>query len=330
MRRVAFVLGLICVIGLIGTVGFHLVTGEPLIECLYMAAITLSTVGYREPTGGLDDTGKLFVVVYLITGLGVFTYCAMQLGQWVITAELGPLLEKRRMQQAIGQLKDHFIICGCGRMGIAICRELAARSRPFVVIDTDPSRLADAGQIDGILSIEGDATDDDILREAGIDRARALASVLSSDAENLYVVLSAHILNSGIQIVARAGEESAIEKFRRGGARHVISPYHAGAIRIARLLVNPELDNLFEIADGSHEDLEIAEVPLPDGSPLVGRSIAESDLARQEVLVIAIRHADGTRRMPVSGADTIAAGDSLLVIGQELAIQRLLEPTSAD
>lgn len=327
MRRLAPILILLLVLLAVGAVGFQLLTGKPWIECLYLAVITLTTVGYREPEP-LDDAGMLFIVVYLIGGASTFMFAIAQLGRWLVSNELKQALENRRMKHSLSNFNDHFIICGCGKMGETICQQLAAQKRHFVVVDNNTERVETLIKPAGWTFVLGDATDDEVLRQAGIDRARGLAAVLSSDAANLYVVLSTRMLNPEIQIVARAVEESGTRKLQRAGARHVISPYHAGAVRMARLMVHPEIDNLLEVADGNHEDLELAEIPLPETSPLVGQTIGNSGLRDRQILVIAIRHADGTRQMPVAGDDSLAAGDSLLVVGQQEALQRLLDTPS--
>ena len=328
MRRLAPILILLLTLLAVGTVGFQLLTGRPWIECLYLAVITLTTVGYREPTP-LDDSGMLFIVIYLIGGASTFMFAIAQLGRWLVSNELKQALENRRMRHSLSNFKDHFIICGCGKMGESICRQLDTQQCNFVIIDNNTERVESLIKPAGWTFLLGDATDDDVLKQAGIERARSLAAVLSSDAENLYVVLSTRLLNPEIQIVARATEESGARKLQQAGARHVISPYHAGAVRMARLMVHPEIDNLLEVADGNHEDLELAEIPLPKTSPLVGQTVGDSGLRDRQILVIAIRRADGTRQMPVAGDDSLAAGDSLLVVGQHEAIKRLLDQSSA-
>ena len=159
MRRISFIVALLLMLTLVGTVGFHLLTGDPWLHCAYQAIITLTTVGSQQPDP-LSDGSILFIIFYLVFGLGVFTYSAFQLGQAIFSFEMRFLLERRRMQNAISKLKDHFIVCGQGRMGATICHYLHVRKRPFVAIDIVEEHLIQSAQEHGWLYLHGDATDD--------------------------------------------------------------------------------------------------------------------------------------------------------------------------
>jgi voltage-gated potassium channel len=297
------------------------------VDCVYMAVTTLTTVGYEEVVP-LDQLGRVFVMVYLAIGFSVFTYGAFQIGQWIMSAEIQSLFERRRMDKQIQDLRDHYIVCGVGRMGRTICSHLHERGKPVVVIDVDEERLK-SRLPGGCLYVHGDATDDQTLRRAGIERARALATVLPTDADNVYVVLSARILSSRLEIIARAGSDAAALKIQRAGANRVVSPYSAGALKIARFMVNPNIEDFLDIADQrGRGDLELADVQIAAGSPYVGRKLADTDLHRLGIIVVGIRRANGQRLMPPPTDTAIEAGDCLFAFGGTAAMNQMIAAAS--
>jgi voltage-gated potassium channel len=323
MRRLFSIIALLLSLTLAGTLGLRLIEGARWFDCLYMAILTLTTVGYSEVIP-LSDAGRAFIIVYLTVGLGTFTYSAFQLGQWIASAQVRSLLERRRMEKAIAKLDDHFIVCGMGRMGRTICNYFAERGRPFVVVDHDEEAAAACCEENGWLYVLGDATDDSTLVRAGIERARALTSVLSTDADNVYVVLSARMLNAKLQIVARASEEKAIEKIERAGATRVVSPFSSGAVKMARFMLNPSIEDFLEIADDRGNELELADVQIDENSPYVGKQLAETDLRDKGVMVIGIRRANGERLMPPPGSTVLHSGDSLFAFGSADAVNTMI------
>ena len=204
MKTVVTTLGLLLALTLLGMVGFQIVRDVSWLDALYLAVITLTTLGSENP--GVDAPSKLFVIFYLITGLGIFTFSAFRFGSWIVSAEFQEVLKRRAMNQRINGLSNHSIVCGQGRMGLTICEYLSERNRPFVVVDTDETRVADICQDRNWPFVPGDATDDDVLMAAGIERASSLTSVLATDSDNLYVVVSARMLNSRLKIIARASD----------------------------------------------------------------------------------------------------------------------------
>ncbi len=323
MRRIVAIAILLFGLTVVGTVGLRLIEGASWLDCLFMAVITLTTVGYSDVVN-LSEPGKVFIIVYLVLGLGTFTYSAFQLGQWIVSARVRALLEKRRMQKSINGLENHFIVCGMGRMGETICRYLDERGKPFLVIDIDDDRLKAVCEGPGWLHIQGDATDDDVLEAAGVKRARSLASVLPTDADNIYVVLSARMASPTLQIIVRAGDEKAVEKMERAGATRVISPFSTGAVKIARFMLNPSIDDFLEIADEHGNELELADVQIGEGSPYVGKKLAETDLRERGVMVIGIRRQSGERLMPPPGSTVIHSGDSLFAFGSVTAVNHMI------
>ena len=314
---------LLFALSLAGTIGFRILTGERWIDCAYQAVITLTTVGSREPAN-LSDVGKIFVMVYLAGGIGIFTYSAFEIGQILVSNQLRGVLEKRRMQRDIDGLSGHFIVCGLGRMGRTICEYLHERNRPFVVIDDTQEVLDEICPERNWIYVEGDASDDAVLRAAGIDRARSLATALPTDADNVYVVLSARLLSSSIQIIARASDHKAIEKMEKAGANRVISPFSSGAVKMARFMLHPSIEDFIEIADDSGADLEVADLQITPDSPYVGRRIDQTDLRARGVMIIGVRRSDGQRLMPPPGDTVLHAGDSLFAFGSTTAVNRMI------
>lgn len=330
MRQFLFIVGLLVGLTVIGTVGLRWITAAPWFDCLYMAVITLTTVGYGESVP-LGTGGRLFIIVYLIFSIGTFTYSAFQLGQWVVSIQIHQVFERRRMKKEISRLRGHYIVCGFGRMGQTICRYLHERNQPFVVIDSAPDLMEKAAADSGWNVVVGDATNDEVLRQAGIERARSLATVLSTDADNVYVVLSARMLATGLQIIARASDEKAVEKMQRAGATRVVSPFSTGAVKIARFMLTPTVEDFFEITDTREHGLELADVLITENSPYVGKRLMETDLRERGVMVVGIRRASGERLMPPPGTALLMPGDSLFAFGSSGAVNAMIgegEPRS--
>ena len=318
-RQVVTVLALLLSLTLAGTVGLKIITNDSWVDCLYMAVITLTTVGFTEAVD-LGTRGRVFIIVYLMFGLGVFTYSASLLGHWIVNVRLQAILERRRMENSIQKLTDHFIICGLGRMGAIIAENMHERGEDFVIVDRDEDRIAEFCDVYNWHYVLGDATDDETLVRAGIERAKSLASVLPTDADNVYVVLSARMLASKLQIIARADVEKAVVKLERAGATRVVRPFSTGAHKMARFMLHPNIEDFLEIADSRGHELELADVQITDDHPLVGKRLMDTTLREQGVMVIGIRREDGEKLMPPPGTAVIMAGDSLFAFGSAQAV----------
>ncbi len=327
MKRVLVIAGLLTALVCTGTVGFHLTTGRGWLESAYLAVVTLTTVGSRD--SGQTSAAMVFTMCYLIGGLSIFTYSAFQLGQFVVNVEIRRMLERRRMEKEIRKLEKHYIVCGMGRMGTTICEFLSQRGKSFVVIDTDSEHVEQVCREQGWYVIEGDATDDAALKSAGIERATGLATVLPTDADNVYVVLTARMLSADLQIVARASEPKAIEKMERAGATRVISPFSSGAVKMARFMLSPSVEDFLEITDSGGSELELADIQIDADSPYVGKSLMETDLRDSGVMIIGIRRASGERLLPPAGSAIIEAGDSLFAFGSSEAVNAMTGLTSS-
>jgi voltage-gated potassium channel len=300
----------------IGTTGYMTITGLGFTDALYMTVITLTTVGYRE-VAPLGPGGQYFTMALLVSGLGVVIYSATLVARDLIEGELQRGFGRRKVQRAIEKAGGHIVVCGYGRMGRMVCRELLAKPAEFVVVDRDGEalRLAEA---EGHLCIAGDATEDAVLEAAGIARARGLVSALSTDADNVYVVLSARELNPNLLIVARAENDRSERKLIHAGATRVVSPYAIGGHRMAHALLRPTVLDVIDLATRSHGlELQIEEVEVTAGSFCDGVSLGATGLREAAgLIVIALRKPDADTTFNPPPATPITAGDRLVLMGQ--------------
>ena len=306
MKGLLHLVGILVALIVVGTVGFRLIEGASWLDSVYMTVITLTTVGYRE-VFELTDPGKVFVMLFLAAGIGVFLYSVAQIGEFVVRAEMMPWLERRRKDTAMKSLEGHFIVCGFGRMGHRICSQLAARDLPFVVVERSEEALGECRESSWNWVL-GDATDERVLGEAGIERARGIATVLGSDADNLYIVLSARLLRGDVLILARAGDEGAAEKMKRAGADRVVSLYATGATKIVQLLSSPNVEEFIELISDKGREMNLAEIHVTAKAPYSGRTLAESNLRDRGLMVVGIRRAGGELLMPPPSTAAIASG----------------------
>lgn len=306
----------IAVVTACGTVGYMLIANMAPIEALYMTIITLTTVGYHE-VRPLGTGGRIFTMALLTGGLGIVVYSINAIARDFIEGEFRHKLGRRRMEQSIAELRDHFIVCGHGRMGVSLCAELAARPVPFIVVDSDPDACRSAESLDR-LCIEGDATHDGVLQHAGIERARGLFTTLPKDAENVYVVLTARELNPRLSIIARAESERSEKRLRSAGATQAISPYDIAGSRMANAVLRPAVLDVFDLATKYRTmELQIEEVGVPARGYPCGLTLAESRLREQlGMLVIAIKKPGGEMIFAPAASVRTEEGDRLVVMGE--------------
>jgi voltage-gated potassium channel len=238
------------VIIVIGIAGYMVIEKMSLLDALYMTTISITTVGYSE-VGHLSDSGRIFTIFLLITSWGTFAFAVTRITQFVISGEINQYFKTRRLMKEIEKLNNHVIICGYGRNGHQAALVLKAHDVPFIVIEKD-QHLIEKSEAEGekILHLEGDGTDDDLLRQAGVERARALITTLPVDAENVFIVLSARALNPGIQIISRASDSSSVPKMKKAGADNVIMPDHIGGTHMATLISKPDVIEFIEFLSG--------------------------------------------------------------------------------
>jgi len=305
-----------------GTLGYVLIEGWSFLDSLYMTIITLTTVGYKE-VHVLSRPGMVFSIILILSGVGVMFYTLTVVARAVIEGELRDIFGRRKLTKKIENLKNHYIICGFGRMGKIICKEMRENGASFIVLEKSSGVLAAMDK--SILSFQGDATQDDVLKAAGIDKAIGLISVLSSDADNLYVVLSARGLNPKLRIVARASEEGAEKKLVRAGADKVISPYHLGGLRIAHTILKPAVVDFIEFATRSGNlELQMEEIKVKGSSHIVDRSLDECGIRKElGIIIVAIKRRSGEMRFNPSSKSIIKDGDTLVAMGETKNLEEL-------
>lgn len=297
------------------------------LEALFMTVITVSTVGYQE-VHQLDRSGQIFVVVLIIAGLTVLTYTLGSVGRVIIEGSLHRYVGRQRMAREIGSIKDHFVICGHGRMGQILCEELQREGVPFVVIDGDPDTAEQLRGI-GYKVVEGDVTEDEVLMRAGVPRAKGLVAVVSRDVDNLYITLSARQMcresNPGLYILSRATDNSAGEKIRRAGADRVISPYVIGGMRLVQALLRPTVSDFVDIATQTGGlDLMFEELKIGASANLGGVAIKDSGIRKSfDVIIIAIKKATGQMVFNPGPDVVLEVQDVLITMGDKGQLKRL-------
>jgi voltage-gated potassium channel len=316
-RRLRWTAVVIAAYLVVGTVGYRVIEGPhwSLFDGLYMTTITLTTLGYGE-THPLSAPGRAFTIVLAFGGIFVLFYVGTETVRSVVSGELQEMIGRERMEAEIAALSGHLIVCGYGRMGRIVCEELERQKKRFVAIDKSPGPIADWPYKHGF-EVMGDATEDEVLRRVRIAHAAGLITVVASDADNLYITLSARLLNPKLVIIARAEEEEAEEKLRKVGATKVISPYLIGGHRAVQAALRPAALDFLDLATRSEFlELQIEEVKVAAGSRLAGQTIAGAGLHRDlGVLVVGILRAAG-ELLPNPAADTrVAAGDTLITLG---------------
>jgi voltage-gated potassium channel len=309
----------------VGTIGYRWIEGEPwtYFDGFYMTAITLTTIGYGE-THPLSNAGRMFTVVLAYSGIFTLAYFASELVRSVVTGELRQVIGRQWVDDQLATLSGHLIVCGYGRMGKIVCAELERQKRRFVLIERSAEALQGAAYHYG-LPLSGDATADELLRKAGVERAKALVTVVGSDADNLYITLSARLLNPKLLIVARAEEEDAETKLRKVGANKVISPYLAGAHRAVQAALRPAVLHFMEMATRPEFlDLQIEEIRVAAGCSLAGRSLAEAQIHRDlGIIVVGIVRPNG-ELLYNPPADTVVEVEAVLIaLGQRRHLDRL-------
>jgi voltage-gated potassium channel len=314
-RQFILSLFLIVLVIVVGTFGYFLIEHWSLFDSLYMTITTITTVGYME-IHPLSTMGRLFTMVLIVFGVGTILYTLNNAARIVVEGQIQEIFGRRKLEKKIKRLKDHYIVCGYGRMGKVICRELKEKGAQFVVVEKEPP--ASKSFDEDVLFVWGDATKDEILRESGIERAKGLISVLSTDAENLYVVLSARVLNPAMNIVARAGEEGSEQKLLRAGADRVVSPYHIGGLRIAHTVLQPAVVDFIEFATRSGNiDLQMEEIYVREGSKIAGMTLDECSIGRElGIIIVAIKRSGGEMRFNPTFRTTVKIGDILIALGE--------------
>ena len=304
---VTIALAVLTGVGIVGYLSF----GYPPWVAVSMTLLTLTTVGF--PQGSHLSTGELvFTAGLAFLGVGLFFVILALAAAAIVEGRVSLFSRSRRMRRRLDELHGHFIVCAYGRVGRAVARELAAGHVPFVVVDSNPGLKADLDQEDWCYLI-GDASDEAVLREAGIERAQGLICAVDSDAENVFITIVARSLSQDLLIVARAAREQSADRLYRAGATHVVSPYATSGRRMANLAVRPHVVEFFDVARAGHHDLRLEELAITEGSPLVGRTIKE---LRGPAVPLLVRHPNGQLVASPARDLRLQAGDVLVIFGE--------------
>ncbi len=336
-RLATAAIGLLVVV-VVSVGGYYVIGGArwSLAECLYMTVVTLSTVGFEETLPGLKETplGRIWTMGLIVLGSGTVIYFVSTLTAWIVESDLAGVLRRKRMQKNIDSLADHIIVCGAGATGVHVIRELVAAATPFLIVDHDLTRIARVAEEleTELLYIEGDATDDQAMQQAGIARARGVVAALSSDKDNLYVAVTARALNSRLRIVAKGVEPSAVAKLKRAGANAVVSPSLIGGQRLASEMIRPSVVRFLDVMLRRREgNLRIEELVVGELSPLVGKQLKEADLrSYADILIVAARSEQGVYTYNPGPDFALSANMTLIVLTQTSEMQRLQSQLSGE
>lgn len=313
LRRLVWSIGGFVAIVVIGTIGYEVIEGWSFLDAIYMTITTITTVGFRE-VHPLSDAGRIFTIVLIIFGVGGALYVLTNIMGYILEGQFGITMGRRRMKNRIARLKNHYILCGYGRVGEEIAQAFSGEGVPFVVIDNDEQHVVKAEK-EGYLCIFGNATSDEVLKEAGIERAHGLVAAVGSDADNTFITLSARELRPDLFIEARSSDHESEGKLRRAGANRVISPHAIGGRRMAMLALRPAVvDFIDTVTYGHGREMELENLDVGGGSPLVGRTMAQAR-SHDGITVLAMRKKNGKLLANPPGEEIIEDGDRLIVIG---------------
>jgi voltage-gated potassium channel len=311
-KKLLIAAGALAAILVIGVIGYMLIEGWSFMDALYMTVISITTTGYME-VHPLDTAGRIFTIFLIIGGASSALYALTVIVTYVMEGQLGSALWRRNMKNRIANLKNHFILCGYGRVGQEIARILSDEKADFVVIDKNREGISQA-EMDNNLYIMADAASDETLKEAGIDRARGLIVALGNDADSTYVVLSARQLKPDLFIEARISAPEAEGKLRRAGANRIISPYSIGAHRMAMLALQPEVADFIDIVSFKGKEMHMENLTVAVGSRLANDNVGDAR-KRSKAVVLAINKNNGKLVANPADDEKIQAGDSLIAMG---------------
>ncbi len=327
-RKIIIAFSLLFGLLIIGTVGYTILEKDnphkdwDLLDAVWMTLITVTTAGYDD--GEMSKAGQIFTMFLLIGGVGMFVYCITITTAILIEGQLLSFFKQRKMIRTVDKLSNHYIICGIGDTGVHVLEEMLKAEASFVGIEVDEERLEHLAEIHDFLYLHGDATDDDVLIRAGVERAKGLVACLSRDQDNLFVVISAKNLNPTLRVASKAVEHNSPDKLVSAGADEVVLPDHIGGIRLASGILEPHLIDFFAKMQVSRQTTRFAESIIQPDSKLDGITIEQATIKEETgLVVIAIRSKDGTYIYNPSGDLKIEAGDALFVISDQRQLQTL-------
>ena len=320
-----FIRGLTMLVGIlvVGTIGYLIIEKCRFLDALYMTVITITTVGYKEIIG-ISDGGRIFTIVLIFMGIGIVAYMLGVAAEAMVEFHMRSILGRRKLGLKIKKIKNHYIICGYGRIGRVISQELQYKQIPVLVIEQNPDVREDLEQ-NKIPYLINDATSEHVLLDAGIEKAKGLVAVASSDADNLFITMTARGMNPELYLLARADEEHARKKLLRAGANRVILPYNIGGQRMANTIIKPTVTDFLEVmVHDKSIDLEIEELVVGDHSGLKGTSLENSGIRQEmDVIIIGIRKKDGKMVFNPSSKNLIEPGETLIALGHSKDLERL-------
>jgi len=319
-RQLLVALLLLLIVVMVTAAGYRILGGPhvTLLDAIYMAVITFATIGYGEV---VDTSGnpplRIFNMIMILFGIGIMLYVFSASTAFIVEGELKDIFRRRKMQKRIRELNDHFIVCGAGETGNHIIQELVKTGNPFVVIDHDPERLARLEEFGDLCWVEGEAADETILEAAGITRARALATVLPDDKDNMMVTVTARQINPRIRIVARCVDARMGERMVRAGASVSVSPNMIGGLRMVSEMIRPHVVNFLDLMlKEKSKTLRVDEIAVTAESAWVGQTIGDTGIHRKyDLLALAVRKPSGDNIYNPQGDLTLLAGDVLIVMG---------------
>lgn len=322
-RRLLPAITLVMIIVLVGILGYELIEKWTPLEAVYMVIITLFTVGFQE-VHPLSPVGRIFTMFIIVGGVGSAIYAAGQAVEIIVEGEMTGYRKRKRMDKKIKDLKNHHIICGFGRVGHRVADVFESSRTTFVVID-NKKETSDELEARGIPSVFGDATSDSVLLEAGIQSAKGLVACSDSDVANVYVTLSARVLNPALNIVARAAFKDTEKKLLMAGANRVISPYFISGNRMAALAVRPVTSDFLDlVTHGGQVDFSLYELSVPERSPLIGKSISEANVrSRSGALILAVKKSDSSFDLQPNAHTLIEKNDTMIAIGTQDQFDKL-------
>lgn len=328
VRRVLALLALISSLLVFGTLGFHFVEGWTLFEGFYMTLMTLTTVGYGE-VHPLSFSGRIVAASLMLGGVAAVFVSIGVLVDFIIKLELADYFGRKRRQRMLESLSDHYIVCGAGRVGRSVVRELRRSGVPVALVDSDADR-AQWGIQEDIPTLVADATQDETLKKAGVMRAKGLVAAISSDAENVYVTLSAHVLNPALIISARATDEQAEAKLKRAGATTVLTPYTFIGHRLAQSMLRPHVLSFLDVASAfpgaADMEIETEQLHITEASPLCGKTLEEAHVRQTYgLIVLALRKAAGGMLFNPDGGTRVDRDDVLITMGERSKLKRMGE-----
>ncbi len=306
-----------------GTCGYYFIEGMSIFDAFYMTIITISTVGFAE-LKPLTPAGRIITIIIIISGITNGAYTIGSIVRMLIEGEIQKVFGRRKLEKQITDLSDHYIVCGYGRIGSLICKELQYHRIPFVVLDNDPANIEKL-ESDKVLYLTMDATTEEALMKAGIMKAKGIVTAVRSDADNIFITLTAKGLRPDVFVLARSSHEKNELKLKRAGANRVVSPYLIGGKRMAQIIIRPTVVDFIDIAMmNEHLNLVMEECRIREGSDVIGKTLKESNLRRDfGIIIVAIKKKSEEMIYNPQPDEKLDGNDVLVVLGKRTDLERM-------